>query len=245
MNNKNKKSNPQNDPTIQIMLDLERTIKEQKNINTELLNSYYDFFKKLKQEPIVISKNSARFNQHRYNEKKMHFVKITDFNHSQCIENLSANAVKILIHMIKTMSQINVIIVKVKILIDKLHMSQNPIRNGLSELEENGCITKICENKKSAIGTLYMINPNIACKSKYEKLLHKVFEKITPKLQIHAFWNINQCNSSAISVLLPIDKHIDVFPQQTILANQIIDKIHIDANIQQNENQDKLENIFF
>ena len=104
----------ENSSLKQILIDLEKVLLAEKTDVTSILKALNDFKKALNLKPKIITKTDIIFNQHRYNDKKMHFTKLQNYKNLQIIADLSGNAVKVLIYMIQVMGQENKISVKMK-----------------------------------------------------------------------------------------------------------------------------------
>ncbi len=204
MNNRNKN----NSSLKQMLLDLEKVLVSDKSKNSiEILKELKTLTKLLEQNETYISKTDKIFNSHRYNDRNIHFTKFKNYKRLQIIKKLSNSTVKVLMYMIQVMSQENLVGIKVKETNKELNMSLNTFRKSIDELETNGCITLLFTGKKDGIGSIYMLNPEIANNSKYD--LSEDFKKITSEQQQMNFRLLNDCYSNVIT-------------SKTMLNNEII-----------------------
>lgn len=115
-----------------------------------------------------------KFNSHKYNDKNMTFSKLENFRNLKIINNLSANAIKILFLIIQTVSQNNLIEIRISTFMDVLNMSKPTLNKCLLELVESGAISKI-QNRNKSQGTIYMLNPQIALSGCYTRRYFRSF----------------------------------------------------------------------
>lgn len=132
-----------------------------------------------------------KFKSHNYNEKKVTFSKLENFKNLKFINNLSANSVKILFLIIQTVSQDNLIEIKISTFMDVLKMSKPTVTKCLSELVESGAISRI-QNRNKAHGTIYMLNPKIASVGKHTH--NETYKKIAKESALAAFEKLNKNN---------------------------------------------------
>ena len=164
------KENPNNSFTIQVLLDLLKTSTKSKDTNLEVIEKTSELLELLQKQKYkkVVEDTDTIFSSHHYNESKIYFAKINNFDKQQIITKLSPSATKILTFSISVMSQQNKIAINTNSedILKALGCTRKTLEKGLKELEENKCIVSYHQDKRSGIGTIYMINPLIATASR-------------------------------------------------------------------------------
>lgn len=186
--------NPNNSSSIQMLLDLYSI--SNKNNDIETLGLCEKLLDKLNNNYSLQKQVDDKFNSHKYNEKNITFSKLENFSNLKVINNLSPNSVKILFLIIQTVSQDNLIEIRISTFMDILKMSKPTITKCLSELVESGAISKL-QNRNKTQGTIYMLNPKIASVGKH--LHNKIYEEITQGSSLTKFEKLNKNNYSIIS----------------------------------------------
>lgn len=186
--------NPNNSSIVQILLDLYSI--SNKNNDLETLGLCDKLLSKLKHDSSLQKQVDDKFNSHKYNDRNMTFSKLENFRNLKIINNLSPNATKILFLIIQTVSQDNLIEIRLSSFMDVLSMSKPTLIKGLTELSDTGAISKI-QNKSKIQGSIYMLNPKIASAGKQA---HKGFyRQNTPVSSIKSFEELNKNNYQIIS----------------------------------------------
>lgn len=186
--------NPNNSSIIQILLDL-HAISSQSN-DIEILELCAKLKTKLDDRYLLQKQVDEKFNGRKYNEKNITFSKLENFKNLKIINNLSANAMKILFLIIQVVSQDNLIEIRIATFSDVLNMSKPTIKKCLLELEESGVVSKI-QNRNKTQGTIYMLNPKIAFSGK--KKHSKIFKEITHQSSLSKFEKLNKNNYNIVS----------------------------------------------
>lgn len=182
MNNNSK--NELNSSIKQALLDLEKVATVDANPEaTKVLKAVKTLLKLLDRYGSVINEADKIFNQHRYNDKKLHFAKVKNYKKQQIIFNLTARESQILFYMITFMSQANSIMIRQTELARDLKSSKRDIVTALKGLEEKCCIVKVKQEKN--MGTIYMVNPDIATVGKHE--CYSTYQEITSDEQLNKF----------------------------------------------------------
>lgn len=178
--------NEQNSSIKQALLDLEKVSAVSPDAEaTKVLKAVKTLLRAIDKQPKLLREADKIFNQHRYNDKKVHFTKMQNFKKNQIIFSLTDRECKILLYMLGFMSQQNMVAIKQAELAKELRTAKRDINVSLKELEKKGCITKVFTDKKSGVGTIYMVNPEIASVGKHDN--HGLFQKITPPEQLNEF----------------------------------------------------------
>jgi predicted transcriptional regulator len=126
----------------------------------------------------------------------MTFSKLENFRNLKIINNLSANATKVLFLIIQTISQDNLIEIRILTFASILNMSKPTLIKSLNELVDCGIISKMQSRTKTS-GTIYMLNPVIASAGKHT---HKtIYKKITQKAFLSKFEELNKNDYCVIS----------------------------------------------
>lgn len=208
MNEENQ--NPNNSSTIQVLLDLLKTSTKNKDMNLGLIEKTSELLELLQKQKYqkVVNDTDDIFNSHKYNESKMYFAKLNNFDKQQIIANLSPNATKILVFFICVMSQQNKVSINSNSedILEIIGCSRKTLDKGLKELESAKCIVPYRQDKKNAIGTIYMLNPLIATATKDLHIQTLVKE----------FSDIQSADSSAFSTINKI--------KYTIVKGKYVDK---------------------
>lgn len=195
MNNHN--PNEQNSSIKQALLDLEKVATVSNNPEaTKLLKAVRTTLKALEKTNKELLEADKIFHQHRYNDKKLHFTKLGNLKKNQVVFHLTDKESKVLLLMLGAMSQQNMIAIKQTELGKALHSSKRDISSALKGLERKGCITKVFSDRKSGLGTIYMVNPEIASVGNYN--CNSLYQKITPESQLDEF--LSKTNSSEYGV---------------------------------------------
>lgn len=188
----NNSQNEHNSSIKQALLDLEKvSIANTGPEATQLLKAVKTTLKILDKQSKLLKEADNIFNQHRYNDKRLHFTKINNFKKNQIVFNLADRECKVLLYMIGFMSQQNMVAIKQDELAKELRTGKREISSSLKGLVNKGCITKVFTDKKNGIGTVYMINPEIASVGKHDNCY--LFQEITPSAQIDKFLATNKC----------------------------------------------------
>lgn len=179
-------NNEHNSSVLQALLDLEKVLTVSPDAEaTKVLKPLKTVIKHLQTKQKFLTEADKIFNQHRYNDKKVHFTKMQNFKKCQVVVNLTERECKVLLYMIGVMSQQNMVGVKQTELVKELKSGKREIINALKGLEKKGVITKVFTDKKRGIGTVYMVNPEVASVGKQEN--HGLFQKVTPSEQLNEF----------------------------------------------------------
>lgn len=189
----NNNPNEQNSSIKQALLDLEKVATVSNSTEaTKLLKAVKTVLKVLEKTNKELLEADKIFHQHRYNDKKLHFTKLGNFKKSQVVFNLTDKECKILLFMLGIMSQQNMIAIKQNELVKDLRSSKRDISSALKGLEKKGCITKVFTDRKSGLGSIYMVNPEIASVGNHN--CNSLFQKITPPEQLNEFLSkTNNC----------------------------------------------------
>ncbi len=211
------KANEHNSSLIQILLDLANisSINEQdNNIHKQTL----ELLDSLKQNYTITKKTDDIFNSHQYNDKKIHFAKLENFNRLQILDELTAPAIKILMFIIQVSSQDNLISLKINDITKILNISKPTIIKAIQELIDNGCIS-IFKNRTKEYGTIYMLNPEIATTG---KRTHKgLFKKITLQTHLDNFEDLNECIYNVITSKTIFDVNNNINDQKYLCFNSV------------------------
>lgn len=186
--------NPNNSSVIQMLLDLHSVAIQ--NSDNETLDLCQKLLSRLENRFSIQEQVDNKFKSHYYNEKKITFSKLENFKNLKFINNLSANSVKILFLIIQTVSQDNLIEIKISTFMEVLKMSKPTVTKCLSELVESGAIAKM-QNRNKTLGTIYMLNPKIASAGKHKH--SKIFKKKAKESALAAFERLNKSNYSITS----------------------------------------------
>lgn len=195
--------NPYNSSIIQILLDL-RTIANIDN-EAEILELCNTLLSKLDNRVTLQKQVDDKFKSHYYNEKDITFSKVENFKKLKFVNKLSANSVKMLFLIIQTVSQDNLIELRISTLVDILKISKPTAVKCLSELVECGAVSAIQNNNRTQ-GTIYMLNPTIAFSGKYKQ--SDIFKKITQESSLSTFEELNKNSYRIITSkgVVPINK---------------------------------------
>lgn len=195
--------NPNNSSLVQILLDLHSVTSLNNDIET--LELCEKLLAKLDNRFSLQDQVDQKFNAHKYNDQKLKYSKLENFKSLKFINNLSANSVKILFLIIQTVSQDNLIEIKIDTFMDVLKMSKPTVTKCLSELVESGSVSKI-ENRNKAHGTIYMLNPKIASVGKHTH--NKIYEKVAQESALAKFEELNNNHYSITHSkgIVPINK---------------------------------------
>lgn len=186
-------NNEHNSSVLQALLDLQKVLSVSADTDsTKILKHVNLAIKYLQAKQKFLTEADKIFNQHRYNDKKIHFTKMQNFKKCQIVVNLTDRESKVLLYMLGIMSQQNMVAVKQDELTTILKSAKSSINGALKGLEKKGVITKIFTDKKRGIGTVYMINPYVGSVGKHEN--YRLFEKVTPSKQFNEFlFKTNKC----------------------------------------------------
>lgn len=214
-----------------MFLDLEKVlVSDVKNKNAaKILQKINELKTLLEQNKEFITKTDTIFNQHRYNDKKLHFTKLENYKNLQIVRKLSASAVKVLFYLCCLMSQQNLVAVKIRETSKELQMSTVTFNKSLKELETHGCISMIYQSKKNNVGTIYMINTKICNSSKY--CLDDEFEKITSNSQLMNFSILNRCEYDVITSKTSLNDNLIIYNSSELHNNNNIKKQKNQQNI--------------
>lgn len=188
------KLNPNNSSCMQMLLDLYSI--SNKNNDIETLDLCEKLLKKLNNNYSLQKQVDDKFNSHKYNDENMTFSKLENFRNLKIINNLSPNSTKILFLIIQTVSQDNLIEIRIDTFVDILKMSKPTVTKCLLELVESGVISKV-QNRNKTQGTIYMLNPKIASAGKHTP--SKIYKEITEETFQSKFEQLNKNNYSIIS----------------------------------------------
>lgn len=192
--------NEQNSSTKQALLDMEKVATVSPDDGADkFLKAVKSLLKLADKQPKLLREADKIFNQHRYNERNLHFTKIQNYKKQQIIFNLTAKECQLLLYMLTFMSQANTISIKQGELAKDLKSSKRDVGSTLKSLEQRGCITKLQQSKE--FGTIYMVNPEIASVGKHDN--HGLFQKITPPEQLNEF--LTETNNLTADVM-----HFDI-----------------------------------
>lgn len=188
-------NNEHNSSVLQALLDLQKILSVSDDTDsTKILKHVNLAIKYLKAKQKFLTEADKIFNQHRYNDKKVHFTKMQNFKKCQIVVNLTDRESKVLLYMLGIMSQQNMVAIKQDELTTVLKSAKSSINGALKGLEKKGVITKIFTDKKRGIGTVYMINPYVGSVGKHENENYRLFEKVTPYRQFNEFLDkTNHC----------------------------------------------------
>lgn len=206
--------NEQNSSIKQALLDLKRVAYESPDDGApKVTKAVNALLKVLEQNPKLLREADKVFNQRRYNEKKLNFTKVKNFKKSQIVFALTDRECRILLYMFGFMSQQNMVAIKQTEVAKELKTAKRDVNTALKELERKGCITKLFTDRKGGLGTIYMVNPEIASVGKHEN--NHLFQKITPSEQLNEFLTkTNNCTygvtSSNTSYTLSDNTSLDV-----------------------------------
>lgn len=200
------KQNPNNSSILQALLDLEKVLKSSSSPNSPVALQALNDLKKnvnkndLKQaDEIFVGRN--------YPSDSIDFVKF--WNESDIWEHLSNAASRILLRMARKARLSGVYIVNQTLLCQILHMNRGTVSKAVQELEDMGCITKICTLKSRGngpSGTAYMIYGEIASSGKFKN--SHLYEQIVSEDTLDVFESNNMSIYETIVVKLDYDGHI-------------------------------------
>ena len=212
------KKNPDNSSVLQCLLDIEKVAKISDSPNApDVLKALAELRKALTKD--IIAKADETYEAHRYNNAKITFAKTANFKENQAETKLSANACKILLHGIQLMSQDNCFLINQENLTKILNMAKKTVNDGIRELVEKGCMTKICTLKQQKpSGTVYMINPEIASVGNHDST--GFYERMTPDQQLDTFEDISFCKYGVIRSTVQLDNRTISFNHEDIVTDE-------------------------
>lgn len=176
-------NNEKNSSVLQALRDLEKVLTVSTDADaTKVLKPLKTVINHLLKKQKFLTETDNIFNQHRYNDKKLHFVKLENHKKNQIIFDLTERESKILLFMFLFMSQQNMVAIKQKELAKNFKVSNRDIGISLKSLETKGVITKVYTDRKGGTGTVYMVNPAIASVGKHDCC--QLYEKITPQVNL-------------------------------------------------------------
>lgn len=180
-------ANEHNSSVLQALRDLEKVLTISADVETtKILRPLKTVINHLLKKQKFLTEADNIFNQHRYNDKKLHFVKLANYKKNQIIFNLTDSECRILLYMLSFMSQENMIAIKQKTLAKDLNKSLRDINTTLKVLETKGVITKVYTDRRGGTGSVYMVNPAIASVGKYDCGL--LFEQVTPQSNLDSYY---------------------------------------------------------
>lgn len=187
-------ANERNSSVLQALRDLEKVLTVSPDAEaTKVLKPLKTVINHLLKKQKFLTESDNIFNQHRYNDKKLHFVKLGNYKKNQVIFNLTDSECRVFLYMITFMSQENMIAIKQKSLAKDLSKSLRYVNTTLKGLEDKGVITKVYADRKGGTGTVYMVNPAIASVGKHDCC--PLFEKITPQANLDSYHaQVQNCN---------------------------------------------------
>ena len=180
------KANPNNSTIIQILLDAEKIAMSPDCNDPEFLGIVRNLKDHL--TPVLIKEIDAMYARHRYGEGKLYFNK---FFKCDIWENLSESAVKVLLRISRKVSEDGCYLLNQDMIRKVMHMNKHTLIKALNELQEYGCITKLCtlknRNADKPSGTVYMVNSNIVASG--TKKSNALFESLADEEAIENFEN--------------------------------------------------------
>ncbi len=200
------KQNPNNSSIFQGLLDLEKVLKSSSSPDSSDALQALNTLKK------KVSKNDLKqadeiFQNRNYSSDSIDFVKF--WNESDIWEHLSNSASRILLRMARKARLSGVYIVNQVRLSEILHMKRNTVSKAVQELEDMGCITKMCTLKSRGngpSGTAYMIYGEIASSGKFKN--SSLYEQIVSEDTLDVFESNNMSIYETIVVKLDYNGHI-------------------------------------
>lgn len=199
---RSKNDNSEHSLFKQALIDAERVLKISDNpLAPDLLQAV-----KLLQDNLLKSDIQAIdkiLKSHKYPSHSITFVKF--FIECEIWEHLSLPACRILLRMCRKMSLDCCYLLNRDVLCDVLKISKRTMIRAVEELEEMGCITKLCTYKRSTkdhnSGTVYMINSYIATVGKSRNV--ETYKRIVPDELLNVFED--NCYNSTDTISSKID----------------------------------------